>query len=189
MQKSMPQLEDDGELMIGDSDGEDQSDGEEDLEDDLGSVGSSEIGSLDLGSDEDDDASGSDGQIDDAGACLPSSFTSSFYSRLTSDGFTLFPDFDSADEEAFDMDEDSEDLIEVDEDAPYVSSFAPEPEELEEEAAAAPVVGEDGKRKRNNAEDRRERKKKRKQLFGGGAFGTYEDFQKLIEDGGPDDNI
>lgn len=46
---------------------------------------------------------------------------------------------------------------------------------------------EGGKRKRTNAEDRKERKKKRKQFSG--AFGTYEDFQKLIEDGGPDDNI
>lgn len=98
----------------------------------------------------------------------------------------LFPEFDSADEEVFELDEDEDDLIDVDEDAPFVSAFPPEQDDegADEVAEELPL---DGKRKRTNAEDRRERKKKRKQFSG--AFGTYEDFQKLIEDGGPDDNI
>lgn len=99
---------------------------------------------------------------------------------------SFFAEFDSADEEVFELDEDEDDLIDVDEDAPFVSAFPPEEDEGEgaDEVEELPA---DGKRKRTNAEDRRERKKKRKQFSG--AFGTYEDFQKLIEDGGPDDNI
>jgi ribosome biogenesis protein MAK21 len=81
------------------------------------------------------------------------------------------------------MDEDEDDLIEVDDEDAFVSAFPPEADE-EEDAAEEETAG-DGKRKRNNAEDRKERKKKRKLPM----FGSYEDWQKIIDDGGPEDNI
>jgi len=80
MQKSMPELEDDGELMIGDSDGEDQSDDDEDIED-LSELGSDEAGSLGDDGSEDDEDDGSDGQIDDAGEFLSFPLLSSFNSK------------------------------------------------------------------------------------------------------------
>lgn len=79
----------------------------------------------------------------------------------------------------FDLDEDPDDLLDED-DVP--SAFPDEMEDDEEAEEEAPA---DGKRKRNNAEERKERKKKRKLPL----FGSYEDYQKLIDEGGPEDNV
>ncbi|CDZ98031.1 CAATT-binding transcription factor/60S ribosomal subunit biogenesis protein [Phaffia rhodozyma] len=153
MQKSMPAVEEDQHLMEDDSDSDEYSEaGSEDLDSD-------EAGALaEFNSDEDEDGDEDDeGQIDDA-------------------------EFDSEDEEVFDLDEDPEDLLSED-DVP--SAFPDEDDNEMSDDEAAPSTEVDGKRKRTSTEDRKERKKKRKLPL----FGSYEDYQKLIDEGGPEDNV
>lgn len=199
MQKSMPEIADDDHLMEDDSEDDLESLDDEEAAaaaefDDLSDMGSIDTEAEDFAGiegteDSDDDSEGgSDGVMDDAGLSPPFILL-----RLVehSVDHLLFgspsAEFGSEDEEAFELDEDSDDLLDED-DLPSGFPLTLAGSDSDSDDADATVeASAGGKRKRAEPEPEKKDKKKKKQKLP--MWGSYEDYQKLIEDGGPDDNI
>lgn len=199
MQKSMPEIADDDHLMEDDSEDDLESLDDEEAAaaaefDDLSDMESVDTEAEDFAGiegteDSDDDSEGgSDGIMDDAGSSPPLLLL-----RLVEHsvdlllfGFSL-AEFGSEDEEAFELDEDSDDLLDEDDLPSGFPLTLAGSDSGSDDADATVEASAGGKRKRAEPEAEKKDKKKKKQKLP--MWGSYEDYQKLIEDGGPDDNI
>lgn len=158
----MPEITDDADLMEDDSDDdlssldEDEAAAAAEFEDmsDMESV-DTENEEL-VGAQDDGDGSlsegGSDGVMNDAGVCCSS--VAAFFARADQNLGNLLcnPEFDSEDDEAFELDEDEDDLLDED--------------EMPDIELPGMVDGEEtsGKRKRAGEDDKKEKRKKKAKL-------------------------